>query len=61
MRSCGAKPTAADIRYFLISGSRTRRTGGHFLALKRQQIGFAMFANGEGRKIGIAVTGDTSE
>ncbi|WP_324765481.1 CAP domain-containing protein (plasmid) [Sinorhizobium meliloti] len=58
---CGAKPTAADIRYFVDQWLQDPQNGGTLLSSDATQIGFAMFANGEGRKIGIAVTGDTSE
>lgn len=58
---CGAKPTAADIRYFVDQWLQDPQNGGTLLSSEATQIGFAMFADGEGRKIGIAVTGDTSE
>lgn len=56
---CGAKPTAADIRYFVDQWLQDPQNGATLLSSEATQIGFAMFANGEGRKIGIAVTGDS--
>ncbi|PND18096.1 hypothetical protein CN934_29680 [Ensifer sp. MMN_5] len=56
---CGAKPTAADIRYFVDQWLQDPQNGGTLLSSEATRIGFAMFASGEGRKIGIAVTGDS--
>jgi uncharacterized protein YkwD len=54
---CGTAPTAADLRYFAdqwLSNPHNRQT---LLGDAASHIGLAMHANGEGRKIAIAVVG----
>lgn len=54
---CGTEPTAADIRYFAGQWSGDPEDGRTVLAAEPSHLGFAMQANGEGRKIAIAVMG----
>lgn len=54
---CGEAPTAADIRDFV---QRWRNDEGYrvtLLAAGATHLGFALAANGEGRKLGVAVIG----
>lgn len=54
---CGEAPTSADIRDF---AQRWRNDEGYrvtLLAAGATHLGFAMVANGEGRKLGVAVIG----
>jgi uncharacterized protein YkwD len=53
---CGARPTAADIRYFTDQWSKG--DGQTALRGKVSHIGFAMQANGEGHKVAVAVFGE---
>ncbi|MDZ5697548.1 CAP domain-containing protein [Chelativorans sp. M5D2P16] len=54
---CGTLPTAADIRHFIERWSSDPQDGGTILQRGVTDMGFAMLANGEGRKIAVSVLG----
>lgn len=54
---CGEAPTAADIRDFTQRWRNEERHRATLLGTDATHLGFAMVANGEGRKIGAVVIG----
>jgi hypothetical protein len=54
---CGTAPTAADLRYFADQWFNNPHYRQTLLDDTASHIGLAMHANGEGRKIAIAVVG----
>lgn len=58
---CGTRPTAADIRYFADQWTNDPRDGRTVLRGNLSHMGFAMRADGEGRKVAVAVLGERSD
>lgn len=54
---CGIEPTAQDVRYFVTQWLDNPQYRPQLMAGDASGIGFAMQANGEGRKAAIAVVG----
>ncbi|HEX2527144.1 MAG TPA: CAP domain-containing protein [Geminicoccus sp.] len=54
---CGAVPMDVDIRYFTNQWLENPENGGALLSPSMTHLGFAMAANGDGRKLAMAVLG----
>lgn len=54
---CGVEPTDADVRYFIAHWFDDPRHGDMLVDPDLDRLGFALLADGEGRKIGLALLG----
>ena len=54
---CGATPTAADVRRFMRQWIESPAHAGTLLGRSADHVGFSLDADGEGRKVAVAVVG----